>query len=253
MKPNILKALLEVQKKVQGAPKDGFNDYHNYNYTTAEEMITICRPILLEEGLVVYRPAWKYIPATEMTPPGIECQMVLAHAASGEVETYTYSFPAIPEKGRPVDKAVAAALTSSMGYWLRDLLLLPRGNELSMDNRDDRDFKPEPTPKKPATPPPVPKRPLPPPPDPADEDIPGLEKVQQKTEAGEDPERKSALMRLETMMEVDGIGADTIQRIAAHNGMCKAGTAYKDLDKRALLGLVNNWSVVKKQAAKFAK
>lgn len=253
MTANILKALLEAQKKVEGAPKDGTNEYHKYQYTTAEEMITICRKALADAGLVVYRPSWRHTPATETTPPQIECQMVLAHPASGDVQEYTYTFPAIPEKGRPLDKAVAAALTSSMGYWLRDLLLVPRGNELSMDNRDDRKFEPEPPPKKPETPPPGPKRPLTPPPDPADEEIPGLEKVQPKTEGGEDPERTSALMRLETMMEVDGIGADIIQRIAAHNGMCKAGTAYKDLDKRALLGLVNNWSVVKKQAAKFAK
>jgi hypothetical protein len=178
--------------------------------------------------------------------------MILAHPASGEVETYHYSFPAIPEKGRPLDKAVAASLTSSMGYWLRDLLLLPRGNELSMDNRDDRKYEPEPPPKNPATPPPpAPRKPLPPPPDPADEEIPGLEKVQPATPT-EDPERNAAWQRLVTMAEADGMKKETLEKIAQHNGMCKAGTKLDDLPKRALLGLVNNWEVVKKQAAKLA-
>jgi len=50
----------------------------------------------------------------------------------------TLEFPAIVRKGTPHDKAVAAALTTSLSYWLRDVLLLPRmDNEASMDRRND--------------------------------------------------------------------------------------------------------------------
>jgi hypothetical protein len=44
----------------------------------------------------------------------------------------------VVEKGRPIDKAVASALTTSLGYWLRDVLLLPREDgDGSMDSRND--------------------------------------------------------------------------------------------------------------------
>jgi hypothetical protein len=51
-------------------------------------------------------------------------------------------WPFAEEKGRPLDKALAGALTSSLGYWLRSLLLVPRDDE-EMDKRDDRAHDPE--------------------------------------------------------------------------------------------------------------
>lgn len=46
----------------------------------------------------------------------------------------------MPEKGRPLDKAFATALTTALKYWLRDLLLLPRVvADDDMDTRDDRE------------------------------------------------------------------------------------------------------------------
>jgi hypothetical protein len=48
----------------------------------------------------------------------------------------------VPEKGRPIDKSLAGCLTSSLNYWLRDLLLVPREDENEMDRRDDRAYEP---------------------------------------------------------------------------------------------------------------
>jgi len=54
-------------------------------------------------------------------------------------------FPAIEKKGTPADKAVAAALTTSLNYFLRDLLMIPRSEEFDMDKTDDTSYLPSPT------------------------------------------------------------------------------------------------------------
>ena len=53
----------------------------------------------------------------------------------------TLDWPIIPEKGRPWDKAHAGALTSSLAYFLRDLLLMPRVEEGTDMDSGDRDRK----------------------------------------------------------------------------------------------------------------
>jgi len=66
----------------------------------------------------------------------------VAHKDGGAFECAT-STPAIEEKGRPRDKAVATALTYSLGYFLRGLLLLPRVDEATdVDRRDDTKHDP---------------------------------------------------------------------------------------------------------------
>ena len=47
------------------------------------------------------------------------------------------AFPIIEDKGRPLDKALAGALTTSLAYYLRDLLLIPKQDENQVDKRDD--------------------------------------------------------------------------------------------------------------------
>ncbi len=55
--------------------------------------------------------------------------------------------PVLPEKGRPVDKAEATALTYSLGYVLRGLLKIPRTADADdLDQRDDRGRDPTPRP-----------------------------------------------------------------------------------------------------------
>jgi hypothetical protein len=53
----------------------------------------------------------------------------------------TLDWPIIPEKGRPWDKAHAGALTSSLAYFLRDLLLMPRVEEGTDMDSGERDRK----------------------------------------------------------------------------------------------------------------
>jgi hypothetical protein len=57
---------------------------------------------------------------------------------SGERMEITIAWPVVPDRGRPLDKAVASAATTSLSYLLRDLLLMPRVDEADdIAGRDD--------------------------------------------------------------------------------------------------------------------
>ena len=133
-------ALLAAQRALPSVAKDAKNSFHHYSYVSAEGMIGACREVLHGAGLAVRRAGWKF----DGTPEGgiVTSTFILTHAASGETANDEVTWPAIPEKGRPIDKALAGALTSSLGYYLRDLLLVPREDEAEMDRRDDRTFEP---------------------------------------------------------------------------------------------------------------
>lgn len=133
-KPSSLsEAILVAQRLVRSVGKDARNDFHKYQYTSAEEMISASRSALHEAGLVFFRSNWR------LEPDGttVISQFTLAHPSSGETICFSVPWVAVPEKGRPLDKALAGALTTSLSYFLRDLLLLPREEEGAMDTRRD--------------------------------------------------------------------------------------------------------------------
>lgn len=133
--PNTLAgALLVAQASISGVGKDARNSFHKYSYTSAEGMIAACRQALHGAGLAFSRIGW------ELSQDGqtVDSEFLLQHPASASVMSFRVPWLVVVEKGRPVDKALAGALTTSMGYFLRDLLLLPREDEDgSMDRRND--------------------------------------------------------------------------------------------------------------------
>ncbi len=138
--PNLASALLAAQRALPSVGKDAKNSFHHYAYTSAEGMIGACREALHGAGLALRRAGWKF----DGTPEGglVHSQFILTHGETGEAATDEVTWIVVPEKGRPLDKALAGALTSSLGYYLRDLLLVPREDESEMDRRDDRTYEP---------------------------------------------------------------------------------------------------------------
>jgi hypothetical protein len=69
-------------------------------------------------------------------------QFLLLHT-SGEERVLSTSWPVVPDKGRPLDKATASAATTSLAYLLRDLLLAPRVDPSDdLAGREDRPVLP---------------------------------------------------------------------------------------------------------------
>ena len=153
---NLASALLAAQRALPSVGKDAKNSFHHYAYTSAEGMISACREALHGAGLTLRRAGWKF----DGTPDGglLTSQFILSHGASGEQATDETMWIVVPEKGRPLDKALAGALTSSLGYYLRDLLLVPREDETEMDRRDDRTYEPRKSTPAPARPAPGPRQ-----------------------------------------------------------------------------------------------
>lgn len=137
---NLASALLAAQKALPSVGKDAKNSFHHYSYVSAEAMIGACREALHGAGLTVRRAGWKF----DGTSEGgiVNSTFVLSHGPTGESVSDEIAWICVPEKGRPIDKAMAGALTSSLGYYLRDLLLVPREDESEMDRRDDTKYEP---------------------------------------------------------------------------------------------------------------
>lgn len=136
--PSLLAAaLVTAQSNLGKVRKDRTNSFHGYDYASAESMTAACRVALNEAGLALTH-RWHAV--HEDGQWLLDVGFTLYHQ-SGESRTETVSWPVIPERGRPLDKAMAAGLTSCMGYYLRGLLLVPR-DEKGMDDRDDRSYDP---------------------------------------------------------------------------------------------------------------
>jgi hypothetical protein len=140
-------ALSRAVAKAQAVGKDSTNTFSHYKYASAEALIEESRGCLSAEGLTVIPKAWRVMPLASAVPTGSKAGMyfadvvvtyLVAHKDGGVLECEA-STPACTDNGRPQDKAVATALTYSLGYFLRSLLLLPRVDaEHDVDQRDDR-------------------------------------------------------------------------------------------------------------------
>lgn len=134
-------ALLGAQSALKSVGKDAKNSFHGYNYTSSEGMISACRDALHANGLVVSRTSWRFDAGSGEFGMLIST-FVLSFVDTNESVSAESCWFVVPEKGRPIDKALAGALTSSLNYYLRDLLLVPREEE-TMDSRDDTKYDPK--------------------------------------------------------------------------------------------------------------
>lgn len=153
---SLFKALAAAQADVQAQGKDSTNTFHKYKYTSMEDLLIEARRVLTKHGLAASIDDVTIVPgvpydAKEIDKDGhqitvtyrddvLACQCTLRHE-SGESFSCQRQQYILPEKGRPPDKALATANTFAIGYWLRDLLLIPRVDD-EPDKRDDTKYAP---------------------------------------------------------------------------------------------------------------
>jgi hypothetical protein len=131
-------ALAKAQKAAKAVGKDSKNSFHRYAYASAEAIYAECREHLSDHGVTVL-PTSSHIDVREGQAMMVRGYLV-AHEGGGSLGC-VQEWPVVPEKGRPLDKAVASADTTSLAYFLRSLLLLPRvdpSDEMDHDGRDTR-------------------------------------------------------------------------------------------------------------------
>ena len=134
--------LLKAQQAIQSVGKDATNAHHKYAYTSAEAMLGACRLALHSAGLVFARTGWQ-VELRDGVPFVCSTYLLASPSVSEPLAIGPIPWPVIEDKGRPFDKALAGALTTSQSYVLRDLLLIPREDEAEVDRRDDRAHDPD--------------------------------------------------------------------------------------------------------------
>jgi hypothetical protein len=148
----LLQSLVEAQRIARGVEKTQVNAFHRYSYAGTESIILEAKEAMAQTGLaLIPRGARMFSIGTRMEPsadpkvPREVPQLFLArrwslvHQGGGTLELEEQVWPIVPEKGRPLDKAVAAADTASLGYLLRNVLMLARveeGTDLDHAARD---------------------------------------------------------------------------------------------------------------------
>jgi hypothetical protein len=118
------------------------NDYHRYKYASAEDVMASARVALSDNGLSLIPVSASFVRDNEgglraypydqagkkLISYMANFAWMLTHA-SGECMPLGLEWPVEPEKGRPLNKALAASSTTALSYLLRDLLLIPRVDE----------------------------------------------------------------------------------------------------------------------------
>lgn len=228
-------AIVAAQASARDVEKDARNAFMRYNYASAEAIIAEAKSALAGAGLAVLPVASSLeysadLYASQGIGATLHCTWRLVHT-SGEHMDLTCSWPVVPEKGRPPDKATAAARTASLGYMLRDLLQLPRveeGTGLDDDSRDAQGAR--------GAPPKAPPKSAPPKAPPKDAPKAG-------PKAGVDGLRLLAqcgrrVVPARTPGEVDTVMGDIAHDIAALPPAMAAGLrTYSEARKKELMGV----------------
>lgn len=155
MPPKVAVGLVKAQRAAKAVPKLGENKHANYRYATSESIIDEGRLAMNEGDLALLQTnvELQLLDRGEQEDRNdgdeqreksrlrayVRVHYLLAHI-SGESFGFVREWPCIVQKGRPLDKAEGGALTTCLAYTMRDLLSLPRDNDLAaMDRRDDTD------------------------------------------------------------------------------------------------------------------
>lgn len=138
-------ALAKAQEQAQTVKKEGRNTQGRYLYAEADDMIAAGREARRGTGLSLLT-TWAL---EEASTPGeygnqwvshrVAVHWVLAHSDGGYLTGAAY-VDAVASRGRPPDKAIAAALTYAEGFVERGLMRLDRD-----ENPEDVDQRQEPT------------------------------------------------------------------------------------------------------------
>lgn len=159
MTAKLYEALGAAQARCKAVGKDAVNEHHRYKYASAEAIFSEAKSALEGTGLSVL-PTGQRIEMREAVPgplsrrereegfkadpqAKIPCLYLvrsfeLVHS-SGESKALHVEWPIVLEAGRPLDKAVAGAETSSLAYLYRDLLAMPRVDDADDMNSNARD------------------------------------------------------------------------------------------------------------------
>lgn len=153
MSGELAAAVAKAMRELRGVAHDARNKDQGYNYTSTEAVTAAARQVLAANGLAFFRCGAEVIcdrePVEAKTRSGstytaeggwLVSSWLLMHSSGEERAVGPHKFPWATGPGRPRDKALGAAYTSSLGEMLRSLLLIDRPDEPECaEGRNDLD------------------------------------------------------------------------------------------------------------------
>lgn len=111
----------------------------SYAYASADHIVAVARDALRGTGLVVIPIDWRTRRLAAVPMDVLDRVLRLAHESGEFMDVELLDWPVLPGGGgRDFAKALGVALTSSFGYFQRDLLGLPRLASDDMDAQETR-------------------------------------------------------------------------------------------------------------------
>jgi len=132
--------LTEVMADVENIEKDGRNDFHKYDYATAENVLRTLRKPLRERGILLVSSLADIGEREFVTPRGkpstlttVKVHMRFIDGETGEVIECDWAGAG----DDPADKGLYKAYTGAIRTFLRQTFLLPQGDDPEADRSTD--------------------------------------------------------------------------------------------------------------------
>lgn len=129
---HIAKKLAAAIGEVTRIGKDGTNEFHNYNYTSAEQVYRVVRGPLLDQGLVVIPSVGSWNKTGQNMV--LDLELTILDTETG----HSLKARWVGEGADKGDKASYKAATGGMKTWLKHLFLLPADDDPESDPETDR-------------------------------------------------------------------------------------------------------------------
>lgn len=129
---NITAKLAAIVKEVGWIEKRGHNDFHDYDYVTESDVVEALRGHLANAGIVC-APLVEVV-RTERLDKGIIATIEASYIFSDGEETVTVRVGGMGYD-IPGDKAIYKAMTGAEKYALKQLFLIPTGDDPERDER----------------------------------------------------------------------------------------------------------------------
>lgn len=152
-KAKLYTALSKAQNEIDAVFKKVTNPAYQKPYVTMDQLVAAGAEVLAKYGLSLIPTRFERVDVDQQLLGKADqdgaamhrgCYarryFVLAHESGEEIEIGPIDWPAIPQKGRAPEFAWPMASTMSLGYFFRDLLMIPRFSEheykqLQVENR----------------------------------------------------------------------------------------------------------------------
>lgn len=125
----LAKKIAQVMAAIDSVPKNGWNDFHKYKYSTDDDVMQSVRPVMAEHNLIalpsvvdrsIERVSTGKKESDYQLHTQITLEVTLIDGDSGQSKTMTWEGEA--QDGQ--DKGLYKALTSAMKYWALKTFLL---------------------------------------------------------------------------------------------------------------------------------